>query len=68
MEFQFSPEDEAFRREVRAFIQRELPPEWEGGGRYPEEDDWELTLQLRKKMADNAWLTTHWPEEYGDQD
>ena len=68
MEFQFSPEDEAFRREVRAFIQRELPPEWEGGGRYPDEDDWELTLQLRKKMADNGWLTMHWPLEYGGQD
>ena len=67
MEFQFSPEDEAFRREVRAFIQRELPPEWEGGGRYPDEDDWELTLQLRKKMADNGWLTMHWPLEYGGQ-
>ena len=68
MEFQFSPEDEAFRQEVRAFIQRELPPEWEGGGRYPDEDDWDLTLQLRKKMADNGWLTMHWPQEYGGQD
>ena len=68
MEFQFSPEDEAFRQEVRAFIQRELPSEWEGGGRYPDEDDWELTLQLRKKMADNGWLTMHWPQEYGGQD
>ena len=68
MEFQFSPEDEAFRQEVRAFIQRELPSEWEGGGRYPDEDDWELTLQLRKKMADNGWLTMHWPLEYGGQD
>ena len=68
MEFQFSREDEAFRREVRAFIQRELPPDWEGGGRYPEEDDWELTLRLRKKMAENGWLTMHWPQEYGGQD
>ena len=25
MESQFSPEDEALRREIRAFIQRELP-------------------------------------------
>ena len=38
MDFRFSPEDEAFRQEVRDFVRLELPAEWEGGGRYPEED------------------------------
>ena len=67
MDFQFNPEDDAFRREVVDFIQRELPHDWEGGGRYPEEDDWDFAAQLRKKMADKGWLTMHWPEEYGGQ-
>ena len=67
MEFQFSPEDETFRRDVRAFIGRELPSDWEGGGSYPDEEDRGLTLRMRKKMADNGWLTMHWPEEYGGQ-
>ena len=67
MDFQFTAEDEAFRRDVREFIKQELPADWEGGGRYPEEDDWDLTLELRKKMADRGWLTMHWPEEYGGQ-
>ncbi len=68
MDFQFSAEDDAFRQELRAFIQQELPPDWEGGGRWPEEWDWELTRQVRKKMAERGWLTMHWPREYGGQD
>ncbi|MEK7814339.1 MAG: acyl-CoA dehydrogenase family protein, partial [Chloroflexota bacterium] len=68
MDFQFSAEDDAFRQELRAFIQQELPPDWEGGGRWPEEWDWELTRQIRKKMAERGWLTMHWPREYGGQD
>ena len=67
MDFRFSPEDDSFRQDVRQFIRQELPADWEGGGRYPEEDDWDLTVQIRKKMADRGWLTMHWPEEYGGQ-
>ena len=67
MDFRLTPEDEEFRQEVREFIKQELPPDWEGGGRYPEEDNWDFTVQIRKKMADKGWLTMHWPEEYGGQ-
>jgi hypothetical protein len=65
VEFKFSPEDEAFRQELHAFIRQELPPGWEGGGRWPEEQDWDLTRRLRRKMASKGWLTMHWPKEYG---
>jgi alkylation response protein AidB-like acyl-CoA dehydrogenase len=67
VEFKFSPEDQAFRQELHDFIRRELPPSWEGGGRWPEETDWDLTRQMRRKMASKGWLTMHWPEEYGGQ-
>ena len=65
MEFKFSAEDDAFRQELHQFMQQELPATWEGGGRYPEEEDWDLTRVIRKKMAGRGWLTMHWPEEYG---
>ena len=68
MEFKFTAEDEAFRNELRSFVDTELPPGWEGRGRYPEEDDWDLTRVMRGKMAAKGWLTMHWPEEYGGQD
>ena len=67
MEFKFTEEDEQFRTELRAFMKAELPETWEGAGRYPEEDDWDLNITVRKKMADKGWLTMHWPEEYGGQ-
>ena len=68
MEFKFTPEDDAFRQELRSFVQQELPADWEGGGRWPEEWDWEFTQDMRQKLARKGWLTMHWPEEYGGQD
>ncbi len=67
MEFKFTAEDEEFRSELRAFMKAELPDPWEGAGRYPEEDDWDLNVIIRQKMAEKGWLTMHWPEEYGGQ-
>jgi alkylation response protein AidB-like acyl-CoA dehydrogenase len=67
VEFKFSPEDDAFRRQLREFVLQELPPDWEGGGRWPEESNWELTRQMRRKLAQRGWLTMHWPREYGGQ-
>ena len=67
MDFRFSAEDEAFRQQLGEFLRQELPPDWEGGGRYPDEVDWEFTRQTRGKLAQRGWLTMHWPEEYGGQ-
>ena len=68
MEYRFTAEDDQFRGDLRRFIQSELPPDWEGGGRWPEEYDWDFTMQLRRRLADRGWLTMHWPTEYGGQD
>ena len=68
MEYRFTPGDDNFRRELRRFIEDELPPGWEGGGRWPEEYDWDFTMRMRGRLADRGWLTMHWPEEYGGQD
>jgi alkylation response protein AidB-like acyl-CoA dehydrogenase len=68
MDFRFSAEDEAFRQELQGFLEEQLPADWQGGGRYPELEDWDFTLDVRKKLARNGWLTMHWPQEYGGQD
>ena len=67
MDFRFSPQDDAFREELREFLRQELPTDWEGAGRWPEEADWEFTRKMRKRLAQRGWLTMHWPEEYGGQ-
>ncbi len=65
MEFKFSAEDDAFRQDLREFVQQSLPSDWEGGGRWPEEWNWEQTRTMRRDLAQKGWLTMHWPEEYG---
>jgi alkylation response protein AidB-like acyl-CoA dehydrogenase len=65
--FTFTDQDIQFREDLRAFVQQELPADWEGLGRWPENWDWEKTMDFRKKLADKGWLTMHWPKEYGGQ-
>ena len=71
MDFRFTPDEEAFREEVRAFLRQELPPDWEGAGAYGEEggeSTRELGLRVTKKLAERKWLAMAWPQEYGGLD
>ncbi len=66
MDFRFTPEQEAFRRELREFLQRELPEEWQAGEiELGSEEEWEFSRQFQKKLAQRGWLVPHWPKEYG---
>ncbi len=67
MDFRLSAADDDFRSSLLQFLGEELPPGWEGRGRWAEDEDWDFTKALRRKMADKGWLTMHWPEEYGGQ-
>ena len=70
MELVFTDREEAFRQEVREFLKRELPSDWEGfddGDEY-EGEGWEFTRSLARKLAEKKWLTLSWPKEYGGQD
>ncbi len=67
MEFGFTPEEEAFRGEVRRFLEAELPEGWSGGVGVGDEEEWGFTLRIRKKLAAKGWLTMAWPKEYGGQ-
>jgi hypothetical protein len=54
MEFRFTPEEEAFRTEVRSFIREEFPKVRDGES-------------FTKKLAEKGWLTMSWPKEHGGQ-
>ena len=68
MDLRFTPEERAFRGEVRAFIAAELPPatrERLVAGRHPakaEIVDWQRKLNAR------GWAVPHWPREWGGSD
>jgi alkylation response protein AidB-like acyl-CoA dehydrogenase len=57
MDFHFTPEEEAFRAEVREFLDAHLP-----------EDDPPSEAELRRwnrALAEKGWLGFHWPREVG---
>jgi alkylation response protein AidB-like acyl-CoA dehydrogenase len=71
MDFTFTPEEEAFRRDVQSFLKEQLPPNWSGGSEYEEEsgdDGWELSRRFTRKLAERQWLAMAWPKEYGGLD
>lgn len=64
MDFGFTPEEEAFRQQVRQFLEKEVTPEVVaetelGMGWGPH------TREFLRKMGAKRWLTPSWPEEYG---
>ncbi|MEE9199652.1 MAG: acyl-CoA dehydrogenase family protein [Dehalococcoidia bacterium] len=67
MDLRFTPEEEAFRREVREFLDRELPSDWMGGPISFGVVDREVEMKWRKMLAEKGWNTMGWPKEYGGQ-
>ena len=70
MDFTYSDEAEAFRREFRAWLQANLPPRPEhreegsefGAGN---DESWGYHLAWHKKMHAGGWVGVSWPREYG---
>ena len=57
MDFKFTEEEEKFRKEVREFIQQELPPGWEGHGYlfdFPAQY-WDLRQTIHRKLKTKGW-------------
>ena len=65
MDLNFTPQEEAFRAEVQAFLKAKLPEriatKVKAGQRLTraDQDEWHAILNER------GWLANHWPEAYG---
>ena len=68
MQFAFTPEETAFRQDLREFLKAELPPDWKGADEYGRTDDVEFERHMRRRLIERHWLTMAWPREYGGQD
>ncbi len=65
MEFGFTPEVEALRQEVRAFLGKgDVQAILRDMGRQPFREE-PFSWQLHRMLADRDWLAAHWPVEYG---
>src|SRR6266446_5763879 len=70
MDFNYSAEAEAFRREFRAWLEANLPTrspadDAEGELVHSETWDWDFHLRWHKKMHAGGWVGISWPREYG---
>ncbi len=65
MDFKFSPEQEAFRKEVSDFLEEEI----RNGTFQPMCDGWiqGYSPEFTGKMAARGWIGLSWPREYGGQ-
>ena len=68
MHFTFTPEETAFRQDLREFLKAELPPDWKGADEDGRTDDVEIERHMRRRLIEKEWLTMAWPREYGGQD
>ncbi|MBU1288704.1 MAG: acyl-CoA dehydrogenase family protein, partial [Alphaproteobacteria bacterium] len=73
MDFKDSPEEAAFRKEVRAWLDENAPKHLEaelrranfGSSGVDSEDPITAGKAWQKKKAESGWACLHWPKEYG---
>jgi alkylation response protein AidB-like acyl-CoA dehydrogenase len=67
MDFNFSPEDEAFRAEFRAWLEENR--DYATPAREPLADelegDWDARVRWHRRLHAGGWMGIHWPREYG---
>ncbi|HEY8494278.1 MAG TPA: acyl-CoA dehydrogenase family protein [Myxococcota bacterium] len=65
MDLAYTPEQLAFRREVREWIQDAMPPHLkakaQGAGHYEHEE----IMEWHRILYRQGWVAPHWPKEYG---
>ncbi|MCS6927382.1 MAG: acyl-CoA dehydrogenase family protein, partial [Candidatus Binatia bacterium] len=64
MDFALTPEQEAFRAEIRAFLAQEVPPQT------AREDGWitGFSPEFSRKLGARGWIGLTWPKQYGGQE
>jgi len=65
MELKFTPEEEAFRQEVRDFIDANLPDATRQHLKLGNAPTKEMTVEWQKILNKKGWATPRWPAEWG---
>ena len=65
MDMSFAPEDEAFRQEVRAFLDEKLPKDVAAKVHNGYHVSREEIMAWHKALHEKGWITPNWPEEWG---
>jgi alkylation response protein AidB-like acyl-CoA dehydrogenase len=67
MDLGFTADEEAFREEIRTWLDLNLPAEWRGRGvgGFREDDETDLQRQWQRRLHEGGWLKLAWPLEAG---
>ena len=61
----YTPEAEAYREKVQAFLAEQLPPEWAGIGRLEGDERDAFVADWRRVLHEGGYLAPGWPVQYG---
>jgi alkylation response protein AidB-like acyl-CoA dehydrogenase len=65
MDLSFTPEQEAFREEVREFIRTALPPHLAAKAAVDGHFEHDEVMEWHKILYRKGWVAPHWPKEFG---
>src|SRR5258708_5657790 len=65
MDYTFTPQEQALRAELRAFLRETLGPSSNDGESYIGTENFEFQRQFNMKLAARGWIAPAWPEQYG---
>ncbi len=68
MDFTFTPDEERFREELKAFLAGQLPEDWDFRdfvGEVDQAERAELARFVNRELAQRRWLALPWAEEHG---
>jgi len=67
MDFNYTTEDQAFRTEVRTWLEanKKFAPPPSNIMADEGEGDWEARVNWHRKLNDGGWVAVNWPKEYG---
>jgi alkylation response protein AidB-like acyl-CoA dehydrogenase len=68
MDFNWSPENEAYRSDVRKWLEANRPSNWAAGANDEEAGDdsqWKKLKEWHKRLYNAGWAGLTWPKEYG---
>ncbi|HVC77882.1 MAG TPA: acyl-CoA dehydrogenase family protein [Candidatus Micrarchaeaceae archaeon] len=68
MKLQFTPEQEAWRAEVVAFLEQEANPSFIAEVEKEDAASSFANKEFSQKLAAKGWLTLHWPKQFGGQE
>jgi alkylation response protein AidB-like acyl-CoA dehydrogenase len=65
MDLSFTPEQEAFRREVREWIATSMPADLRAKAEVDASFDMDEVMRWHRLLYDQGWVAPHWPREFG---